>query len=124
LPTLRPIWVIVRGKKAGKAELNVPQIRPAVKNPQKNRSPYSWALSMLKSKAEGEEGSQTFTSRTYITSGNSSKGLIEEQQQTRMGTPIPLSHVEAKQSNDLANTTTGNSWNTEREERTYSRDGV
>ncbi|KAI1734286.1 integral membrane protein [Xylaria scruposa] len=79
LPTLRPIWSLVRGKKSSRAEVNVPQLRNAVKNPQKNRSPYSWALSMLKSRPDDEEDSRTFTSHTYVTSGNSSKGLIGEQ---------------------------------------------
>ncbi|KAI0471178.1 integral membrane protein [Xylaria cf. heliscus] len=116
LPTLRPIWIIVRGNKSSKAESNVPQIRPAVRNPQNNRSPYSRALSLLKSRPDGQEGSQILTSRTYVTSGTSSKGLIDEQQQTELGIAIPLSHLEAKQSNDMDNNTTGNLWTIEHEE--------
>ncbi|KAJ3577516.1 hypothetical protein NPX13_g3052 [Xylaria arbuscula] len=106
LPTLRPVWILIRGKKASKTDSDVPQIRPAIKNPQKVRSPYSWALSMLKSNG-AEENSQTLTtSRTYFNSGNSSKGLIEEQQEAGTGTAIPLSRVEPKRSGDSVNTST------------------
>ncbi|KAI1429593.1 integral membrane protein [Xylaria sp. FL1777] len=118
LPTLRPLWILIRGNKP---KPNIPHLEPIVRNPKKNRSPYSWALSMLKSREDG----QTFSSRTYTAGGNSTNGLIEEQQQAKMANAIPLSNVGVKDANDLENTTTtAVSWTSEHEQETHSRDGL
>lgn len=79
-PALRPIWNLIRGKKARDAESSDlheqhAAAAAAVKNVQKGRSPHSWALLMLKSKVAADEGGQTLNSHTYVNSGNSTEGL-------------------------------------------------
>lgn len=60
----------------------------------------------------------------HIRSGNSSEGLIEDRQRTRMDIETSTRHVESSQSNDLGDIARGNSWNIEHEVWNYSRNGV
>ncbi len=68
---------------------------------------------MLKTKAQGEEGGQPSSSRTYITSDNPINGPIEDNERARMATAIFLSNIEVKYLDELDDTTTRNSWNAE-----------
>ncbi|KAI0113068.1 hypothetical protein F4814DRAFT_449516 [Daldinia grandis] len=94
LPTLRPVWIVIR-KNSLHTEQSNPQYQRAAEVTPARRTPPSWVTLMLGSKASCEEDSLPLPATHGPTEDLSRSGSVQEPQRSNVAISIPLPDIPA-----------------------------